>query len=232
MSPHISAEVGQIAKTVILPGDPLRAKYLAERYLENPVLVSSVRNMNMYTGTYKGKPVSICCSGMGVGSAGIITYELFHDYGVENIIRVGTTGALADIPVGTLFIASESFAFMTDYTIAVDGKTPNIAYPSPELNKKLEESAKRQGIPITYARVHTTNTYYFPHYTLEEMVKRTGCDMQEMEAFVIFYNAQYFGKHAAAVLTVSDNCPKEIYLSAEEREKCVFKSTEVALGIL
>ncbi|CCF75951.1 uridine phosphorylase [Babesia microti strain RI] len=232
MTPHISAKPGEIAKTVLMPGCPLRAKFLAEKYLESPVLVNSVRNMFMYTGTYKEKPVSICASGMGCGSMGIYSHELFNDYGVENIIRIGTCGAYTtDINVNTSYLVTETYGDMTDYLEILTDEKSHLVYPSAELNKKIEESAKKLGLTLNSGRFHCTNAFYNTK-TTDYLAKMSGAKLVEMETYSLFVNAKLLGKHAAAILTVTDNIATKTFLDSTFREKCILNSAEIALGVL
>ena len=148
-TPHIGAERGQFAKTVLMPGDPLRAKFIAETFLENPELVTSVRNVLGYTGTYHGKPVSVMASGMGMPSIGIYSYELFNEYGVENIIRIGSSGSYSeDLHIYDVVMATKAYSEST-YALTQNGDTSDYQYPSEELNNKLREAAKNLNIPLS-----------------------------------------------------------------------------------
>ena len=148
-TPHNSAEKGQFAKTVLMPGDPLRAKFIAETFLENPVLVNNVRGVQGYTGTWKGKPVSVMASGMGMPSIGIYSYELFTEYDVENIIRIGSAGAYQ--PELKLFDVILADAAYSDSSFAREqcGNTSDTIKPSAELNEKIKKAAEDLGMKIT-----------------------------------------------------------------------------------
>ena len=159
-TPHNQAEKGQIAKTVLMPGDPLRAKYIAETFLENPVQFNTVRNMFGYTGTYNGKPVSVMGSGMGMPSIGIYSYELFKMYDVDNIIRIGSAGAYCeDLNLFDTIIADSSWSEST-YAKVQGGYEDDVTYPSEELNAKLIKAANDLGIPYRLGRIHSSDAFY------------------------------------------------------------------------
>lgn len=232
MTPHINAKKNEIAKIVIMPGDPLRAKFIAEKFLDNAKLVNTVRNMFMYTGTYKGKEVTVAGSGMGQPSIGIYSYELFKFYDVEKIIRVGSAGSYKkDLGLYEIVLADSSYSDSTVYGEFVLGKKTNVQYPSKKLNDELIESAKKQNIKINIARVHSSDTFY-NNRTIEEILKTTGSDCVEMESYALFTNAKSLNKEAAALVTISDNLITKEETSSDEREKKFVKMMEVALGIL
>ena len=154
-TPHIEAKKGDFAKTVLMPGDPLRARFIAEHYLEDAVLVNSVRQMSGYTGTYKGKRVSVMASGMGMPSMGIYSYELFNGYDVENIIRIGSAGAYdGDLKVYDLVLADSCFS-ESNYAKLQSGDEDEIQYPGKELNAKLEKAAEELKLPLHVGRIHS-----------------------------------------------------------------------------
>ena len=147
-TPHNSAEKGQIAKTVLMPGDPLRAKFIAETFLENPVQFNAVRNMFGYTGTYKGKTISVMGSGMGMPSIGIYSYELFSQYGVENIIRIGSAGAYSpDLKVFDVVLADSAYS-ESSYAKVQSGYDQDKTYPSETLNQRIKDAAEKLGMPL------------------------------------------------------------------------------------
>ncbi len=232
MTPHINAKKGEIAKVVLMPGDPLRAKYIAEKYLENVKQVNNVRNMLMFTGTYKGKEVSICGSGMGQPSIGIYSYELFAFYDVEKIIRIGSAGSYKkDLGLYEVFLAESSYSDSSAFSELVLGEKTNIGYPSKELNYDIEESAKKLGVKLHKGRIHSSDVFYASR-PLEETLKITGADCVEMESYALFINAKKLGKQAATLVTISDNLITKQETSSEEREKKFNNMMEVALGIL
>lgn len=232
-TPHISADKSQIAKLVIMPGDPLRAKYIAETYLENIEQVNAVRNMFGYTGTYKGKRVTVMGSGMGMPSIGIYSYELFKFYDVEAIIRVGSAGSyttdlnLYDVVLATSCYSESSFA-----KVASNNEN-DVLYASTELNQLLKESANELGIQLHETRIHSSDVFYREenavHFTTVRDEK--GCGCVEMESFALFNNAQVLGKKAACLVTISDSLVTHELTTAEERQTSFTKMMEVALGI-
>lgn len=229
MSVHIKAKKGEIASVVLQPGDPLRAKYIADNFLENAVLVSDTRNIYYYTGTYKGKKISVGASGMGCASIGIYSYELFTEYEVETIIRIGTCGAYTtDLDVYDLLnvenAASEStyakFAWeIEDEILPHQG---NIYYA---INKK----AKELGLPVKNTNIHTSDIFYRKNPAVPEIATKYDCLAVEMEAFALFANAKYLGKNAATILTVSDVIPTGDQMTAEQRQNSLKQMIELAL---
>ena len=232
---HISALPGEIAKTVLMPGDPLRAKFFAEKYLEDLHCFNTIRNMLGFTGTYHGKPVSIMGSGMGLCSIGIYSYELFAFYDVENIIRVGTCGSYNDarFELSDTVLVTEAFSF-SSYAQEMTGDTETVLPASPALLRKLRESAARQGITLPEARTHSTDViYYAPEIEarrVHRMREEYGCDIIECEAFALFHNARVTGKHAAGLMQIADLKERDLHASAEERERGGSRMFEVALG--
>lgn len=232
MTPHIQAQKGEIAKTVLMPGDPLRAEFMADRYLEDVKKVNTVRNMFMYTGTYKGKEVSICGSGMGVPSIGIYSYELFKFYDVDTIIRVGSSGAYTeDLKIYDVVLATEAYSDSTAFSKLVIKEELHVAYPSKEVNDKLLESAKKLGINLHEKRVHSTDVFYAQR-GLEDTIKETGAACVEMECTGLFVNAQATGKKAACLLSISDHLVTNEQTSAQERQTTFDDMIKVALESL
>lgn len=230
-TPHNAAQVGEIAKTVLMPGDPLRAKFIAETYLENPVQFNTVRNMFGYTGTYKGVKVSIMGSGMGMPSIGIYSYELFKFYEVENIIRIGSAGAYTDqLALFDLVLADSAWS-ESSYAIAQAGVEGDIQYPSAELNEKIEEAAQTIGKQVHKARIHSSDVFYHEDNVdgHEEFYAKHNCVCVEMESFALFHNARILGKRAACLLTISDSLVTHQATSAEERQTSFHNMMEVAL---
>lgn len=232
MTPHINAKKGEIAKTVLMPGDPLRAKFIAETFLENVKLVNTIRNMFMYTGTYKGKEITIAGSGMGQPSIGIYSYELFKFYDVENIVRIGTAGSYKkELGLYEVVLATEAYSDSTVFSKHVLEIDSHVMEPSDELNKKIEKSAQNIGIKLTKGRVHSSDIFY-SSISLEERIKQTQALCVEMESYALFTNAKKLGKNAACLLTISDNLITQEETSSEERQNKFLKMMEVALGIL
>ncbi len=228
-TPHNSASVGEIAKTVLMPGDPLRAQFIAETFLENPVRFNAVRNMFGYTGTYKGKKISVMGSGMGMPSIGIYSYELFKFYGVENIIRIGTAGAYSPkLDVFDTVLAKDCWSEST-YALVQSGDTSDIQTPSEELNERIMTAAKSLGIPLTLGRVHSSDVFYHEDSSIDDFYVNHGCDVVEMESFALFHNAKVLGKHAACLITVSDSLVTHKETTPEERQKSFTNMMKVAL---
>lgn len=230
-TPHNSAKIGDIAKTVLMPGDPLRAKYIAETYLENPVQFNTVRNMFGYTGTYKGKQLSVMGSGMGMPSIGIYSYELYKFYEVENIIRIGSAGAYTDTLELFDIVLADSAWSESSFALAQNGVTGDIQKPSTTLNAKIEDAAKQLQKPITKARIHSSDVFYHEENVDDhnDFYKKHDCVCVEMESFALFHNAQVLGKHAACLLTISDSLVTHAATTAEERQNSFNNMMEIAL---
>ena len=234
-TPHIAAEPGDFAKTVLMPGDPLRAQFIAETFLKDVRQVTAVRGMLGFTGTYEGRPISVMGSGMGMPSIGIYSYELFKFYGVENIIRIGSAGSytekakLFDVVLATGAVSESSYAKTQS------GFEGHITFPSQELNNKLRASAAEQGIPLIEGNIHSADVFYRqpsdekPTYW-EKLRDEQGCVCVEMESFALFANAQVLGKHAACLLTISDSFVSPEVTTAEQRQKSFTDMMKVALG--
>lgn len=230
-TPHNGAENGAFAKTVLMPGDPLRAKFIAETFLENPKLVTSVRNVYGYTGTYNGKPVSVMASGMGMPSIGIYSYELYTQYGVENIIRVGSAGAYsADLNVYDVVLAESAYS-ESSFAKVQSGCEDDVLYPSKELNERILEAAARLDIPCKVARVHSSDVFYqeADRGSYERYIENHGAKCVEMESFALFHNAAVLGKKAACILTISDSFVTKEAVDAEGRQKSFTAMMKIAL---
>ena len=234
-TPHNRANPGDFAKTVLMPGDPLRAKFIAETFLENPRLVTDVRGMLGYTGTYQGHPVSVMGSGMGMPSIGIYSYELYSQYGVENIIRIGSAGSYT--PKAKIFdvvLATGAYS-ESNYAVTQSGDTDDIQKPSEELNNALRASAKKQGIPLIEGTIHSSDVFYRedsgarPTYW-EVLRDEKGCLAVEMESFALFHNAAATKKNAACLLTISDSFVSHEETTAEQRQTSFTNMMEIALG--
>lgn len=229
MTPHIEAKKGEIASTVIMPGDPLRAKMIAETYLENAKLVTQVRGIFGYTGTYKAKEITIMASGMGCPSMGIYSYELYHDYNVENIIRIGSVGAyteklnLYDVVLVESTYSDSTFAKMQD------GTKDSILYPSKELNEAIKFTASLKQISITTGMIHCSDVFYTNTIDYKKMYNDEQCLGVEMESFALFHNANHLHKKAACLLTVSNNFETNEETTSEERQKAFLTMIELAL---
>lgn len=223
MTPHIEAKENEIAKTVLMPGDPLRAKYIAETYLDDYKLVNKVRGMYAYTGKYKNKEVTIMASGMGMPSIGIYSYELFKFYNVENIIRIGSAGAYTkDIKLYDIILVTESYS-ESSYAHTSNGYTKNIIESDEELNKKIN------GENIHKGRIHSTDVFY-NNLDINDLYNNHNCLGVEMESFALFHNAKMLNKKATCLLTVSDNLITNEHVSPIERQKSFDKMITIALN--
>ena len=234
-TPHNRAENGQIAKTVLMPGDPLRAKFIAETFLDSPVCFNDVRGMLGFTGTYNGRPISVMGSGMGMPSIGIYSYELFKFYGVENIVRIGSAGSYTDKAKLFDVVLAAGAVSESSYARTQSGFEGHITFPSRELNEKLRASAAKLGIPLIEGNIHSSDVFYRqpsdakPTYW-EKLRDEQGCVCVEMESFALFANAQVLGKHAACLLTISDSFVSPEATTAEQRQKSFTNMMKVALG--
>ena len=230
-TPHITAKHGDFAKTVLMPGDPKRAKFIAETFLEDAVLVNDVRGVQGYTGYYKGKRVSVMASGMGMPSIGIYSYELFHFYGVENIIRVGSAGALhpdlhiRDIVIGMGACTNSNYVRQFE----LPGNYAPIA--SYKLLKKAAEAAEKMGLRYMVGNVFSSDTFYDDSMSTIEWQKM-GVLAVEMEAAALYMNATRAGKNALCICTISDSIVgKEPDTTAEERQSSFTQMMELALEV-
>jgi len=227
-TPHNKAEKGQIAKTVLMPGDPLRARFIAEKYLEDVVCYNEVRGMLGFTGKYKGKEISVQGSGMGMPSIGIYSYELYNEYDVENIIRIGTAGAISDNIGLREIVIGQSASTNSNY--ASQYKLPGTYAPtaSYKLLKAAAEAAENMGAVCHVGNILSSDTFYDDADSLAEWQKM-GVLAIEMEAAALYMNAARAGKNALCILTVSD-CPlKGLSTSAEERQTTFCDMMEIAL---
>lgn len=229
MSIHISAKKEEIAKIVLMPGDPLRAKYIADNFLTEVKLVSSTRNIFYFTGMYQGKQVTVGASGMGCPSIGIYSYELFTEYEVDCIIRIGTCGAyttnlkLFDL-INTDVAASEST--FAKYAWGIEGDA------IPHQGKAFDvirETAAGKALALSNCNVHSSDIFYRLEHSIPEVAFKNNCLAVEMEAFSLFANAKHLNKTAAAILTVSDIIPTHEMISADQREKALLPMMQLAL---
>ena len=229
-TPHIESKKEDIAKVVLMPGDPLRAKMIAEKYLDNPRLVNSVRNILAYTGTYKGKEVTVFSSGMGNASIGIYSYELYKFYDVENIIRIGSCGSFKeDVRLRDIIIVQGA---CTDSNYAHQYELPGTysAISDYSLLEKAVEKAKEKNLTYHVGNVLSSDLFYHADNKADKWIKM-GCLATEMESYALFANAAYAGKKALTLLTVSDSLVTNEETTAEEREKTFTAMMEVALEI-
>lgn len=230
-TPHNGAEKGDIAKTVLMPGDPLRAKYIADTYLKDVKCFNTVRNMFGYTGTYEGKEVSVMGGGMGMPSIGIYSFELYHFYDVDQIIRIGSAGGISDkVKVRDLIIgmgASTNSNFASQY------KLPGTFAPIADfgLLRKAVEIAEEKNIPVAVGNILSSDTFYTDDETANDQWKKMQILCVEMEAAALYMNAARAGKKALCMLTISDHLYTGEALSAEERQTSFHEMMEVALKL-
>jgi len=229
-TPHITAKAGDFAKTVLMPGDPLRAKFIAENVLENITCVNEVRGMLGYTGTYKGKPVSVMGSGMGCPSMGIYSYELYHFYGVENIIRIGSAGSihksleLGDVVMGVGACTESNYP-------AIMAQVPGLYAPiaSFDLMLKAYNAAASLGKTIKAGNVLSSDVFYGADGNMDKWLA-AGVLAVEMEAAALYTNAARAGKNALCICTISDKVfSREESMPAIERERSLTQMIEIAL---
>lgn len=231
-TPHIESKKEEIAKNVLMPGDPLRAKYIAENFLEDYKLINTVRNMYGYTGKYKGKEVTVFASGMGVPSIGIYSYELYKFYDVENIIRIGTCGSFNE-NIKLLDVILSSGAYCKSYfDELLDGVDLDFIQSSKELNRKIMNKAKEKNLDLKYGKTITSDVFDL-YCDDEEKFRASFPDMDflsvEMEAFGLFYVANKLGRNASCLMTVVDSLFDKRSLSSEDREKSLNDMIEMAL---
>lgn len=218
---HNEAEINEIASTVLMPGDPLRAKFIAETYLQDVKQFNTVRNMFGYTGTYEGVRISVMGSGMGMPSIGIYSYELYKFYGVEHIIRTGSAGAYTkELKLFDLVLAESAWSEST-YALAQAGVQGDVQYPDEALNQLIEECARNRNQKLKKARIHSSDVFYHEEHVddHEDFYAKHGCVCVEMESFALFHNAHILGKKAACLLTISDSLISHEATSAKEREQ-------------
>ncbi|MEG1958007.1 MAG: purine-nucleoside phosphorylase [Lachnospiraceae bacterium] len=230
-TPHNNALEGEIAKTVLMPGDPLRAKYIAETYLENPVCFNTVRNMLGYTGMHEGKKVSVMGGGMGMPSMGIYSYELFNFYGVENIIRIGSAGGLSDkVKVRDIVIGMGA---STNSNYAKQYRLPGTYAPIAdfELLKETVDIAEEYGTPVVVGNILSSDTFYNDNTEAAAQWKGMNVLCIEMEAAALYMNAARAGKKALCICTISDHIFTGESLCAEERQNSFHDMMKIALKI-
>lgn len=237
-TPHIEAKLGDIAKTVLMPGDPLRAKFIADTFLQDVVQFNTVRGMLGFTGTYNGKKVSVMGSGMGMPSIGIYSYELFTQYEVENIIRIGSAGAYSDkVDVYDVVLATAAYS-ESSFAKTQNGCTDDTILPSESLNEQLKQSAQQQNIPMFEGVIHSSDVFYkkqqdentTPYWQILRDEK--GCLAVEMESFALFHNAKVTGKNAACVITISDHFVNHKETTSAERQTSFTNMMKIALGAI
>ena len=230
-TPHIGAKFGEIAETVIMAGDPLRAKFMAENFLENPVLFNNIRSMLGFTGTYKGKRVSVMGHGMGMASIGLYTYELYNFYDVKTIIRVGSAGSInMDLNVGDLCIAMGA---CTDSSYAKQYELAGTFAPIADFDllRGAADTCDRLGYRYKVGNVMSSDTFYTENAHNDRWIGM-GVLAIEMEAAALYMNAARAGKRALTILTISDHILKGEATTAEERQTTFTKMMDVAFSLV
>ena len=234
-TPHISAAPGDFGKTVLMPGDPLRAKFIAETFLENPVLVNNVRGVQGHTGYYKGVKVSVMASGMGMPAIGIYSHELYNAYGVENIIRVGSAGSIQEhIKLYDLVLAQGA---CTDSNFAQQFHFPGTFAPIADftLLSAAVEAAKNSGVPYHVGNVNSSDVFYGDHAEVPAGLdtlynqKKMGVMALEMEAAALYMNAARYGKRALCICTISDHILTGEETTSQQRQTSFTAMMKVAL---
>lgn len=232
-TPHNEANIGDIAKTVLMPGDPLRAKYIAENFLDNYKLVNQVRGMYAYTGTYKGKEITVMAHGMGMPSVGIYTYELFKIYGVENIIRIGSCGGYK--PELKLFdiILTENVFSESNYALTLNNDNCHIVSSNSDLNSIIEDTAKDSNINVVLGNTVCTDCFDVYMTDVNKFLERVPDNFNpvaaEMEAFALFYNAKLLNKKASCLMSVVDSKFIKDIATPEERQTGLNAMIKLAL---
>ena len=231
MTPHIEAKENEIAKTVLMPGDPLRAKFICENYLQDAKLVSNVRCICAYTGKYKDKEITVMASGMGMPSMGIYSYELYKFYGVENIIRLGSCGAYTnDLQLLDLILVDKTYT-EGNFALTFNHDDCHIAYPNDTLNKIISDTANKLNISLKHGTTLCSDAFDYYIQDLSKLLDRLPEDIiaAEMEAFALFYVAKVLGKKASCILSVVDSHYHKTELSSKDRQNALTKMIELGL---
>ena len=225
MTPHNEARKEDIAKIVLMPGDPLRAKFIAENFMDNCKVVNSVRGMLAYTGEYKGKRITVMGHGMGIPSVGIYSYELFKFYDVDAIIRIGSCGSYKkDVKVLDVLLVDNAYSEST-YALVQNGFTGNMTKSNDELNEKIKETAKEMNLDVKFSNIHSSDVFYSDTTDINELTEKYGCSAVEMESFGLFHNANVLNKKAACILSLVEKAE----LTADERRTSMTNMIKLAL---
>lgn len=228
MTPHIESKKYDIAPLVIMPGDPIRAKKIAEKFLKDYKLVNSVRGQLAFTGYYKDKIITVMSSGMGIPSMGIYSYELFKFYDVDVIIRVGSCGSyIENIKIGDIILLNDCYS-TSNYAKEFDNSDISLIHANKELNEVIMNTSKEINIDVTLGNVHTTESFYGNKPFLEDIKNNKKCLVTEMESYSLLYNASKLNKKACTLLTVTDEIYSNEALSSEERENNLFEMINLA----
>lgn len=227
MTPHIEAKKEEITKTVIMPGDPLRAKYIAEKFLKNFKLVNSIRGMYAYTGFYKDKQITVMAHGMGNPSMGIYSYELFKFYDVENIIRIGTAGAYSEkLNLTDLILVDKTYS-ETSYGKEQNNSDEKLISSSKKINKIINETAKKLEYNLNFGNIHCSDVFYSDLDYSSAL--EYDCLGVEMESYALFHNANILSKNASCILSISDSFVKSGELTPMQRQTSLDKMILLSL---
>ena len=218
MSTHIESNINDIAKTVLIPGDPKRCEYIAKKFLSNAKIINNVRGMTAYTGYYKSKQITVFPSGMGIPSMGIYSYELFKEYNVENIIRIGTMGSYTNLQLKDIVLVENSITNSNYGRYLCNYKNININ-SNAELNSKIELSAQELNLKINKGNIYSSDVFYEQNNNFQEKVAKYSVLGVEMESFALLLNAKLLNKKATTLLMVSDSFIFADKLSSLEREQ-------------
>lgn len=235
-TPHMKADKDKFAKTVIMPGDPLRAKFIAETYLDNYELLNEVRGMLCYTGYYEGIKVTVMGSGMGMPSMGIYCYELYNFFDVERIIRIGSAGAyVSDLDLFDIVLSTGSYT-EGNFAMAFNHSDSHFVEASKSLNEIIEKVATNNALKLIKGNTNCGEAFdpYIPNSdkVIERMPKKLNIIAAEMEAFALFYIARYLNKEAACLMTVADTPFKEVNATSEQRQFSLTRMIELALNVV
>ena len=232
-TPHIEVkDASKIAKTVLMPGDPLRAKYIADTFLENVEQFNGVRGMLGFTGTYKGRRISVMGSGMGMPSIGIYSYELFKFYGVEQIVRIGSAGSYSpNLNLYDVVVVKEAYS-ESSFALTQGNEKRDVIPSNQELSEKIINIAKELNINTHYERIHSSDVFYREGESIvKDMYENKKCECVEMESFALFHNANVLGKKAACILTISDSLVTHEVTTSEERQNAFTQMMRIALEL-
>ena len=218
MSTHIESNINDIAKTVLMPGDPKRCEYIAKKFLSNAKIINNVRGMTAYTGYYKSKQITVFPSGMGIPSMGIYSYELFKEYNVENIIRIGTMGSYTNLQLKDIVLVENSITNSNYGRYLCNYQNININ-SNAELNSKIELSAQELNLKINKGNIYSSDVFYEQNNNFQEKVAKYSVLGVEMESFALLLNAKLLNKKATTLLMVSNSFIFADKLSSLEREQ-------------
>lgn len=230
MSLHIEAKKGEIAKIVLMSGDPLRVEYIAKNFLKNAILVNKIRNNYAYTGLFNNTMVTVMASGMGMPSIGIYSYELYKEYDVDVIIRIGSAGAYSDsLKLFDIVLASEALSESTYAKCIGLSYENNTIEASSDVNNLIVDEAKKLNILVKIAKIHSSDAFYSPVFDYKKALEQYGVECVEMEAFALFANAKLLNKKAACLVTISDTFTSNEKMSALDRQTKLNEMIKLAL---